>query len=137
MGVSYMGLDNGIILKVKNKIKEEDIPDYVKIEYDEINQSYDICYWRKCWGLRNHIYDAIEGKDDVFDYELFSYNLDDIIDILVMYLQDGELWDEYGESIWTFKEIIPYLAQNIVNLSWLKKYIKTHVMDKIIFYDSY
>lgn len=139
-----MGLDNGIQLITKQKIDLDDweiVPDYVKIEFDdfftkEYNDGYyyDICYWRKCWNIRHVILDIIEEDGDG-RYEIDKPSqIQTIMNNLIMFLEDMETWDN---SIWSAEEIIPHLAQDIVNLSWLKKYKQENPTAKISFYDSY
>ena len=59
-----MGLDNGIVLATHHKINMDDIPEYIVIEEDDWRNNdddyndgyyYDVCYWRKCWNIRNFI----------------------------------------------------------------------------------
>ena len=68
-----MGLDNGILLKTHNKINMDDweiIPDYITVEFDEFYTNeykdgyyYEVCYWRKYWGLRNDVMRDLGFKD--------------------------------------------------------------------------
>jgi hypothetical protein len=140
-----MGLDNGIHLKTKNKIDLNDweiTPDYVKIEFDEFSTKeyndgyyYDICYWRKCWNIRHIILNIVGKENDGGIYEIDKPSqIQNIINEIIILLENMEEWEQ---SIWTAKEMIPHLAQDIVNLSWLKKYKVEHPEAKIIFYDSY
>ena len=69
-----MGLDNGILLKTHNKINLDDweiMPEYTTIEFDEFYTKeykdgyyYEICYWRKYWGLRNDVMRDLRFKDE-------------------------------------------------------------------------
>lgn len=132
-----MGLDNGIILKTKNKI--ENIPEYIKIseinyDNDKNFYSYDICYWRKCWNIRNKIFIIAKNSVDGGIGELTISDIETIKNILFEFLCNGENWDG---SIWEFGEMIPQLAQDIVNLSWLTNYLKNNSKSYSYFYDSY
>ncbi|MBQ6629311.1 MAG: hypothetical protein IJH65_10930 [Methanobrevibacter sp.] len=136
-----MGLDNGIYVKQKGDFNKEEVPNYVKLEYyaSEPDTAY-VCYWRKCWNIRGFILDKIDDVcDENKDYELSITNIDEIINIIVNYLDGTYSWDDedFGGSIWTFEEIIPILAQDIVNLGWLKAYLMTHPQAVAYFYDSY
>lgn len=139
-----MGLDNGLILVTTNKIQMDELPEYIAIEdnnwrnenekYDE-GYYYDICYWRKWWKLRHFILslDNIEkGKIDG-EYILDLNHITQIQKKEIEYLCHLDEWDDY----WFPEDIICQLAQDIVNLSWLKDYIMNHKFTKIIFYDSY
>ena len=136
-----MGLDNGIYVKQKGDFNKEEVPSYVMLEYyaSEPDTAY-VCYWRKCWNIRGFILDKIDDVcDENKDYELSITNIDEIINIIVNYLDGTYSWDDedFGGSIWTFEEIIPILAQDIVNLGWLKSYLTTHPQAVAYFYDSY
>ena len=136
-----MGLDNGIYVKQKGDFDKEEVPSYVKLEYyaSEPDTAY-VCYWRKCWNIRGFILDKINDvTDENRDYELSITNIDEIINIIVNYLDGTYDWDDddFGGSIWTFEEMIPGLAYDIVNLGWLKSYLMTHPQAVAYFYDSY
>lgn len=54
-----MGLDNGF--RVKN-INRQDIPSY---SHAKRYNDDEIIYWRKCWGLRSVVLDALHvGEED-------------------------------------------------------------------------
>jgi len=142
-----MGLDNGIHLIMRQKIDpKEDIifNDFEKIDFDEFATNeykdgyyYDVCYWRKCWNIRDMIFDALDAdKNSLSD----TYTIDkpsqiqDIIDGLYRFLQNGEDWED---SIWDFEDMIPQLAQDIVNLSAVKRIMNDYTNVKVEFYDSY
>ncbi len=142
-----MGLDNGIHLIMRQKIDpKEDIifNDFEKIDFDEFATNeykdgyyYDVCYWRKCWNIRDMIFDALDAdKNSLSD----TYTIDkpsqiqEIIDGLYRFLQNGEDWED---SIWDFEDMIPQLAQDIVNLSAVKRIMNDYTNVKVEFYDSY
>lgn len=147
-----MGLDNGIILRHRNKEKIEKIlPNYVNIGiddyYTDTNQKskndtlWDVCYWRKCWGLRDRILEVLKnkGSDDFeqYEFELMPDNLRAIRDILIDYLTRPFLWDNENRSIWDFKNMIDHLAQDVVNISWLINVLECDHKASAFFYDSY
>ena len=136
-----MGLENGIVLKTKNSIIEK--PSWVKFignpaEHDDGSLEYDICYWRKCWNIREAIFNILED-DDRREWE-FKLSLNQVVairDRLCKFLTEGEDWEELGDSIWSFEEMIPVLTEDILNLSWLIGYMKKDVHAIVYFYDSY
>lgn len=136
-----MGLDNGIVLKTKNTIIEK--PDWVKFigdpaEHDDGFLEYDICYWRKCWNIREAIFNILENDDRrEWEFELSLNQVVAIRDRLCRFLTEGEDWEELGDSIWSFEEMIPVLTEDILNLSWLIEYMKKDVHAIVYFYDSY
>ena len=144
-----MGLDNGIILRTKHMINPKDIPPYIKIElsdWEEDNDyntsywDYDICYWRKCWNVQKAILELGVEEDNNGYYELTIYNICCIIDFLIEYLKFMEQWQwdyEDGNTIWEAEDMVAYIAQDIVNLNWLKEYLFTNRGSVAIFYDSY
>lgn len=143
-----MGLDNGIRLKYKGKI--EDVPYYVEIEtvdYEgDITDEYDVCYWRKCYSLRQGIIDVILENDRTiaknneelpFEFDLDQKTLADIrsliYDTLIICANDEELWD----SAFGFGTMISHLARDIVNITWLIEFLDKHTHARAYFYDSY
>ena len=55
-----MGLDNGIVLNKPTSV----IPFYVKVDsWASSQDSVEICYWRKCWGIRDEILSLFPEAD--------------------------------------------------------------------------
>lgn len=144
-----MGLDNGIILTLNHKIDVDSIPYNVNIELDEYGLSdgrhkgfeYDICYWRKCWNIREKIIDILHAPQDGGIYEIDKPDQILLIrDVIANFLAHPETWEEgFGGSIWDIFEIAPSLIQNIFNLNWLYDYMEENkgAKIKVEFYDSY
>ena len=134
-----MGLDNGICVKRNNysdfikKMKRFEDKTCKKYQFD-----YDICYWRKCWNVRNDILDIIQtGENEEYHYELTVRDIQIIITILKSY--NSKTWD-YGSwsgSIWTWKEHRKINRRHIRNLKTLVKLMKKHPYLEVYFYDSY
>lgn len=128
-----MGLDNGIILRDVNP-KELVVNKLINLDNLE-DTSAEICYWRKCWGIRNaiveklHLNDGEESKLDVEDIPV-------IIKILFDFYGQTE-WEEDADSIWEWDEFKDTLRQQIFNLVWLYNYMLEHPNVEVIFYDSY
>ena len=128
-----MGLDNGIILRDVNS-KELVVNKLINLDNLE-DTSVEICYWRKCWGIRNaiveklHLNDGEESKLDVEDIPV-------IIKILFDFYGQTE-WEEDADSIWEWDEFKNTLRQQIFNLMWLYNYMLEHPNAEVIFYDSY
>lgn len=128
-----MGLDNGIILR---DVKSKELVVNKLINLDNLEDtSVEICYWRKCWGIRNaiveklHLNDGEESKLDVEDIPV-------IIKILFDFYGQTE-WEEDADSIWEWDEFKDTLRQQIFNLVWLYNYMLEHPNAEVIFYDSY
>ena len=113
-----MGLDNGIIVKNKNDTKEE------------------ICYWRRCWNIRNKIFEIIEKHSDE-EYKYFL-SLDNVVDIYYMLKNlNKKNWFDDGSSIWDWEDIKKSIKGNIKALNKLIKRMKKEPELEVIFYDSY
>lgn len=144
-----MGLDNGIVVGIKKKENEtieipEYIVDWVKDEsMDKDNprfSHYEICYWRKCWNIRNKIVNIC--SEDIETNPIVELSLEELIQIreeFINYLTHPDFWTTgIGGSIWTFDAILPRLARDIAALSWVIKRMTEDPTEIVCyFYDSY
>ncbi len=139
-----MGLDNGIILHSKYMTKAAERPAGVtSLGADEINGEpvwdYEICYWRKCWNIRNKVaYTFDLPRDYVQKYDLSIGDVKQIWHI-INELNSPHLWENEGGSIWTYKEIKDHLNNDLLALEWLIFFMRTHKEEDYMveFYDSY
>ena len=103
-----MGLDNGIVLNKPTSV----IPFYVKVDdWVLSHNSVEICYWRKCWGIRNEIlclFPEAEPNDSCLD--LTPEHIRAIRKIIRSFM-NRKKWEEEGMSIWTYSEIRPRLTK--------------------------
>lgn len=133
-----MGLDNGIDIKGL-KIKDiKNIPWYVELR-DCFGPQFnvtEVCYWRKCWGLRSDIMGVLHMYNDEYSHPVEEDDIPAIIRVIERYL-DKEVWEDEGDSIWTYEEAKGNLLQCIKNLCWLKEYMHENKHVKCEFYDSY
>ena len=130
-----MGLDNGIELDRSISV----VPSYIKVdEFDGSRNFTEICYWRKCWGIRNEILCLFLGHDNDYDYclELTTFHVRSIRRIIRSFMNQKK-WEEDGLSIWSYSEIRPRLTQHWKALWWLEKYMRENPDAKAYFYDSY
>ena len=103
---------------------------------DYVDNEVEICYWRKCWGLRNafiHTNFLVEDPDTC-EYRLSIKEVDYLRALIVTYLKHPEEWDN---SIWSFDEIKHSLYDQRWNLFLLHFWMKKHPDAEVIFYDSY
>ena len=152
-----MGLDNGIFLSYKNRkgrnencgiddtkeILEELLnnEDYLHsyVPYFD-NLSNDICYWRKCWGLRNTFMRYLEGKynPDEYEYYLDEEDINQIINILLDAIQNPDDWES---PVWSWGEYLNNNVENLGNLLRLRHDIQQGFINldfvNVIWYDSY
>ena len=140
-----MGLDNGIHLITKHQLDLNDWeikPDYVAISFDEFSTKehndgyyYDVCYWRKCWDLRNIIIDILGCSSEGGVYEIDKPSqLEEIQYAIFKCLKNPEDWRQY---CWSIDEIAGNFGQSIIDLAWLIDYLKKDKTAKVTFYDSY
>ena len=133
-----MGLDNGLILHSKEKIK---FPDEVRVRDWWENSGcyhYSLCYWRKCWNIRHEMAQIISAP---LDY-VAKYNLD-ITEIKNLWRAINELnskraW-ENSDSFWSYDEMKDHLDKDLLALEWLIHFMRTHKEEDyaVEFYDSY
>lgn len=131
-----MGLDNGIYLQ---GVKREQVklPWFVSLPFDsDRDNEVDICYWRKCWGIRSKIKSILHMSDDDYEYEIEEDDIPALVRMLEEFL-DEEYWDQFADSIWSYDEFKPNLLDQIKNLLWLRDYLKENPNVKCYFYDSY
>lgn len=124
-----MGLDNGIIVKTKINY-----PKFVDVTH--INNTDEICYWRKCWGIRNSIMALFPERTKT--QSIFNLTREDIWDILniLKWFNNKNKWDTSANSIWEYHEFKPILKRQIKTLKWLYSYMNNHEVE-LYFYDSY
>ena len=136
-----MGLDNGVILRSNHrKITRKMLPEEMVYPWDEKfddqEGGVEILYWRKNWGLRNIVVNTFPA------YETYDYIIEtpkqvfELIQIIVSFM-NKEKWEEDGDSIWDYDEMLPILQQNIINLALAAAFMKNNPDVYLIFYDSY
>ena len=130
-----MGLDNGIVLETNSYVN---YPFWVKF-FDYSKESIEVCYWRKCWGIRNDIISVFEDRPDfkeTYQYKVYLEDMDRILYVLRYYMNASN-WKVYGHSIFTYKEYWKHLLQQYINCHWLKRYMKRNPKAEVYFYDCY
>lgn len=129
-----MGLDNGIQIKRNELTKRIGLDERFK---DEYCTDLEVCYWRKCWGLRDEIIHKLGGENDDCEYILTLKDVKNILSI-VEYFFDKDRWNNEGQSIWTWKEMRDHLAGDMKNLSYLIAKMEDYPDGfEVTFYDSY
>lgn len=116
-----MGLDNYIVARKNNG------------ETDE----FEICYWRKCWNIRNWVFDIIQpdNRDEMYEFPL---TLDNVVDIYYMFKKiKAKAWDNDGGSIWEYSEMKSCIKNDIKRLKCLIKDMKKDPELCVFFIDSY
>lgn len=137
-----MGLDNGVIVKSRHRaITREMLPEGLAYPWDEKLDGPDtveILYWRKNWGLRNVVVHTFPTEDDSdYDYLIeTSQQVFELIRIIVAFM-NKETWEEDGDSIWDYNEILPILQRDVINLAIIASFMNNNPDVYLIFYDSY
>ena len=133
-----MGLDNSI--EVKRTPKTEHIIELNRFNLDwdkEHKYDFSVCYWRKCYNIRNDIFNLGPGHAEG-EYPLTAQNIDQIIELLKSY--NSKNWQENGGSIWDWDdEEYPYsekIQRDIENLKNLQTLMEKYDLE-VYFYDSY
>ena len=135
-----MGLDNSI--QIKRNTSTNSIPELKQFElsYDNKHQfDFEICYWRKCYNIRNMIMDVVEsGRDNDNSDILTTTDIEKIIHGLQSF--NSANWQANGGSIWEWDdEEYPYsekIQRDIENLKNLQTLMEKYDLE-VYFYDSY
>ena len=138
-GNDFMGLDNGILLKIKDKEAFGPMPSWIKREEweDKYGYDYDILYWRKCWNVRGEILCYLGASDDEYQWNITPDDLVNIINILRTQVY-GENWDE-DQSIWSWEEIGENYMYHLTYAEKIIELLRTKPLGsyQLYFYDSY
>jgi len=100
----------------------------------------EIIYWRKNWNLRNAILNS-NAVNSISTSE-YEFSIDtpaqvfELIRIIVSFM-NKETWEEDGDSIWDYDEILPILEQNVINLAIIAGFMQNNSDIYLVFYDSY
>ena len=130
-----MGLDNGITIYKKN------LNSSIILNESFIPLDCEICYWRKCWGIRDDIIDYLHNthkiQEELYEYELTLADLQAIYNILLSWYNKKK-WNESGRSIWDWKTIKEQLRYDCNRLAYLIAKKEVYEDDlPVYFYDSY
>ena len=143
-----MGLDNGIMIKIKDKEKLD-----TKIFQDigfkgygsDVYDVYEILYWRKCWNIREVILDHLESNgittcdDCSFDMYMPLDVLESLISEKLPECYSPTWWNEHDDSVWSFDEICVCYHQDLLSVMRLIERLRDVDPNayEIFFYDSY
>ena len=141
-----MGLDNYILITIKDSKKFGRIPKWIRrSEWDINHNAIELSYWRKCWNVREEIFDYINknGCPAVDEYQEYEYelNIDDVLSILKQIktnLYSAKKWNN-SDSIWKWNEVKQHYKYNLRKAQKILKWLKRKSVDsyQITFYDSY
>lgn len=132
-----MGLDNGICVK---NVLRKDLPIFIRYPFDtDYNKnSVEVCYWRKCWNIRNMFLNQnfFLRKSDECYFKLNIPNIRSMRDIIKYYLKHPNEWN-IDNGYWEFKDYKYILKTQYWNLFWLQIWMMFNMDKEVYFYDSY
>ena len=97
----------------------------------------EVAYWRKCWNVRNVIYNTL-GVPDENDsvIELSWEDVHNIVQSLEKQIRYST-YEDWGSTFWTWNEFRGFQKYNIKRLKKLARMMKRHPEIEAIFYNSY
>ena len=136
--MNFIGLDNGIILKKNSTV----LPFWLKRQFKyEPSENLEICYWRKCWGVRNAILAmGFENEQEILPNDgVYYLTAKDIhtIRAILRYFSHRKIWEEESYSIWSWEDFRQILRKQRRALWWLEGYLRKNPEAVCYFYDSY
>lgn len=132
-----MGLDNGIVVKLA-EIQNEKIRDILAVFAPSYHPTEaEVCYWRKCWGIRKDILDIAAGNTYQGNNGHFFLSIEDIDKIIALLkTYNKKNWDSL-DTIWEWDEVKNTIQHQIKKLKILKKCMIKDPTVSPYFYDSY
>ena len=131
-----MGLDNGLCIRrneasmsIYDKLKCFESKSAKEYQWD-----FEVCYWRKCWNIRNLIFGCIGSCENDGEVPIKREDIPNIIEILKS-LNSKNCYD-YGSSIWEYEDQKPHIKRQIKNLKKVYKLMGKYDLE-VYFYDSY
>lgn len=135
-----MGLDNGIFVYSRTrKLSRKDLPFGMTYPFeteDSDEDGVEICYWRKCWGLRNDIVHCFGSGDKYSTLIEAPEQVMCLIEIIASWL-DEKKWNAEGGSLWSYEQIRHTLIVDIVNLGIMYNFMQSNSDIYLEFYDSF
>lgn len=146
-----MGLDNGLFITTKHPENFTVPKEFVWRDRDWSGvkctngssmiysiYSREVCYWRKCWNIREEIIKALGDRwdGDIYKFELTVEELKRIWKSINS-LNKKKVWNN-SESIWDYSDMRAVLDQDLINIEWVIEEKKKNPDEfRIYFYDSY
>lgn len=130
-----MGLDNGIVMKYNPEVV---CIGWVKKELQVFGMGFihDLCYWRKCWNVRDIIFSIVHPKAD--NDTITMLTADQLLEIAAALKKlNKKTWYEGAGSIWSWTEARRGIKKDIKNLKRAAKIKKKYPHTEIYFYDSW
>lgn len=131
-----MGLDNGIILKIKSEKAREFYKNFCEEtglrwwgEYDSNTENeneikIEICYWRKFWGFRNECFYINLLNDEDYYYYNTVEQIQAVYSALEEYTEKDYWYDNENNSIWDYYEYLHIIYKSLGNLKIVENLIQ-------------
>lgn len=138
-----MGLDNGVVVRSsKRPVTRDMLPNELVYPFEKeyIAGEVEIIYWRKNWNLRNAVLNSnavLPTKANKYEFSIDTpAQVFEFINIIVSFM-NKETWEENGDSIRDYDEILPILQRDVMNLAIIASFMKNNPDVYLVFYDSY
>lgn len=115
-----MGLDNGLIFKVK-------CPSL------NFERKYEVCYFRKYWGLRDEILEIFNTEDEQYLYSVSEEDLYAIDGLFEHYCFIDNVRDADLSTIWSNIEELYHMRNQIVHIRFALEFCNEKIsLDEFI-----
>lgn len=136
-----MGLDNSLIVSRPKRKRpycfSPILSRFERCDYDDMSEeTYEVFYFRKCWGIRGAILSILENQQGDITSQVLPREIPNLITILKRF-NNEKYWDEWANSIWDYDDIKKNLRRYIRNLYLLRILMFFHPDYELSFEDSY
>ena len=130
-----MGLDSGINIR-RNTAPERASKIFHEEEWKKKYNHIDVAYWRKCWNVRNIVFELLDIED--FNDSETTMTADDVERVVaeLRKLNSANFCDD-GDCIWDWDDFKRFNRRNIKNLKRLARLMRKEPTMEVYFYDSW
>lgn len=130
-----MGLDNGICIR-RNTAPERASKIFHEEVWEKKYGSIDVAYWRKCWNVRNIIFNLFYIPfDDCFEADM---TVDDVKRVIAELKKLNKVnYQNKGDCIWDWETFKCLNRRNIKRMKRLVKLMRKYPNMEVYFYDSW
>ena len=129
-----MGLDNGVVIR-RNTAPECVSKIFHEEEWDKVNSYIDVAYWRKCWNVRNIIFDLL--YIEYFNDSETNMSRNDVKRVIAELKKlNSKNFCDRGDCIWEWEDFKRSNRRNIKNLRKLARLMRKYPGMEVYFYDS-
>lgn len=130
-----MGLDNGIIIR-RSTAPECASKMFHEKTWQKINSYIDVAYWRKCWNVRNIIFDLL--YIEYFNDSETAMTKKDVKRVIAELKKlNSKNFCDRGDCAWEWKDFKRSNHRNIKALKQLVRLMKKCPTMEVYFYDSW